>query len=829
MGWLGRLVAGSPRLVLAIGFALTLLLGWQATRLKLATDLVSLLPDGSPAATDYRLFLETFGGFEKVFVLIEAEGERDENGRIEPEATAAVLTAAEELAAILAQSELISDVRAGLEPEDITFFENFVLRRAPLLLPESGLPDLKVRLTPERIQQRAAEIAGSLRTPGGEARAQLLLADPLGFADGLDLLGAASAGMPMDLLTSSFLTPEGDLSLLILSPAVAEIDPESGRRLEAELEQAFAKVQATAERKLTFRAIGGPLYAAQDERLFREDLSATMPSSALTCILLLVIVFGSLRIPLASFAGVACGMVWTAGTISLVLGELSAVSLGFATVLVGLGIDYGIHLGSRYRHQVLQGRPPREALVESFVYKGPGLWSSALTTASGFVVLGFAHFRPLREVGLVVGLGIVMMVLGSLTVGAALWFSPAGSERSPAIWRFLERTINQLISSAQRHPGKVLTVTVLLTAAGIWGLFGLGLSGDLRALRPANHPIFKTEELLAKRFGVGLDTSTVVIAGQNLEAALERAAAAKKILAEATAGRASIVSPTDWLIAAPRVEARLAQLRELPFAAAADQLEAELIRQNLSPRAFSPGLQALRAFGRGEDPGAPGREDWPSGLHELVREKESGETHVALHLRLPKDLWPEGPPAELIARVREKAPEAAMASAIRIGAELKELAGTDLRNLSLLALLVVSAVVLFSFRGSPVPSLLSLVPVLLGACWSLGLCGALGQPLDLLSLTVVPTLLGIGIDNGLHVIHGARQSATGAGVAEAARHAGVAMFLNSGATVFSFGSLMLSSIPGLRIGGLLISAGVIACFFSTILVLPALDALRRSP
>lgn len=826
MRWLGRLVARAPRLVLACGIVLTLLLGWQASRLKLATDLISLLPDGSPAAADYRLFLEHFGGFEKVFVLIEAEGAAidPETGKADPEKTAAVMTAAERLAEILGEDPQIKDVRSGLEPEDVAFFETFVLRRAPLLLPDSALPEIGSRLAPAAVAARAAELAASLRSPGGEVRTALVLPDPLGLAEGLDLL-SAGAGIPMDLLTSTFLTPEGDLALLIVSPAAAEIDPASGHRLEATLDAAFEKVRAESEQPLVLRALGGPLYAAQDERLFREDFAATMPTSAITCVLLLVIVFGSFRIPLASFVGVACGMVWTAGLISLALGELSAISLGFAAVLVGLGIDYGIHLGSRYRHQVLGGMAPGAALVDSFAYKGAGLWSSALTTASGFVVLGFAHFRPLREVGLVVGLGIVMMVIGSLTVGASLWFSPAGSERTPAIWRFLEKLINRLVELAERRPRPVLVATALLSAAGLWGLTGLGLSGDLRALRPANHPVFKAEELLAQRFGVGLDTSTVVIEGKDLEEVLERSAAAKALLAEATGGQASIVAPTDWLTAAPRAEERLARLRQLPFAAAAEQLAAELEKQNLSPRAFAPGLEALAAFGRGEDPGAPTRADWPSGLGELIKEEPGGQVYAALHLRLPKGLWPDGPPPEVAAKLRAVAPGSAMASAIRIGAELKTLAAEDLRNLSLLALLVVGVVVMVSFRGQVKPSLVSLAPVLLGACWSLGLCGALGQSLDLLSLTVVPTLLGIGIDNGLHVIHGSRNSGS---VAEAARQAGVAMFLNSGATVFSFGSLILSSIPGLRIGGILISVGVVACFFATVLVLPAIYAVRRA-
>ena len=827
MRWLGRLVARSPRLVLVVGAVLTLALAWQASRLKIATDLISLLPDGSPAASDYRLFLEHFGGFEKVFVLIEAEGAASEPGgaKVDPEKTAAVLTAAESLQEILSESPLVKDVRAGLEPEDVAFFEKFVLRRAPLLLPDSALPEIARRLEPAAVKARAAEIAAGLRSPAGEARATLLVGDPLGLAEGLDLMSSAGGGMPLDLLTSTFLTPEGDIALLILSPAAAEIDPESGRQLEATLAAAFARVEAESAAPLTFRALGGPLYAAQDEKLFREDFAATMPTSAITCVLLLVIVFGSFRIPLASFVGVAAGMVWSAGLLSLLMGELSGVSLGFAAVLVGLGIDYGIHLGSRYRHQVLHGMAPATALEEAFHYKGAGLWSSALTTASGFVVLGFAHFRPLREVGLVVGLGIVMMVIGSLTVGACLWYSPAGRERSPAIWRFLERLINRLVDLGQRQPKPVLIVTALLTLGGLWGLAHLGLSGDLRSLRPANHPVFKAEELLAQRFGVGLDTSTVVIDGPDLATTLERSASARALLAEATGGRAAIVAPTDWLIAAPRAEERLDQLGRLPFAQAADLLAQELERQNLSPLAFASGLDALRALGHGEDPGAPAPADWPSGLGELVKLEPDGHVFAALHLRLPKGLWPDGPPAELGERLRQLAPGAAMASAVRIGAELKSLAAEDLRNLSLLALLVVAVVVLVSFRGELAPSLISLAPVLLGACWSLGLCGALGQPLDLLSLTVVPTLLGIGIDNGLHVIHGARNSGS---VADASRHAGVAMFLNSGATVFSFGSLILSSIPGLRIGGILISVGVVACFFSTVLVLPAIDALRRS-
>ncbi len=827
MRFLGRFVARFPRLVLVVGLLLTLLALWPASRLKLATDILDLLPDGSPAASDYRLFLEHFGGFEKVFILIEAaDAERDpQSGKIGAEAGAEVLAAAERIEELLAGNPLLKEVRAGLEPADIAFFEHFVLRRAPLLLPEDALPALEQNLAPAAVRQKAAEIAASLRTPAGGVRVPLLVNDPLGLADSLDLLAAAGTGVPLDPLTSTFLTPEGDIALLILSPAVSEIDPESGHRLAAVLDEAFAAVQAEANIPLTLRAIGGPLYAAQDEKHFREDLESTLSSSAISCTLLLILVFGGLRIPLAALTGLAAALVWTTGLLSLTLGELSAVSLGFAAVLVGLGLDYGIHLGARYRQHIFSGQEPGLALEESFAHSGAGLWTSALTTSLAFASLGFAHFRPLREVGLVVGLGVVMMLVGSATVGASLWLSRGTQQpRGKGIWQVLESMTSAMVSFSSRHPRQILGAAALLSAVGLWGLKDLGISGDVTALRPANHPVFAAEEILAKRFGLGLDTSTVVVEGRDLAEALSRAAAVKKVLLEATAGRTSIVSPTDWLIAAKGAGGRLAALQQLPFGQAADELEAALKQQNLDPRGFASGLEALRAFAAGRDPGAPSEEDWPSGLDEIIH-VESGRVFAALHLRQPKDLWPLGPPDELGVKLRAVAPGAAIASAVRIGAELKDLAVTDLEILSGVALLAVGLVVLLSFRFNLWLSLTASLPVLLGSCWSLGLWGALGKPLDLLSLTVVPILLGIGIDDGLHATHGKSHAG---GITESVRQAGVAIFLTSATTVLGFGSLAFSSIPGLRSGGILVSLGVSACFLATVLVLPAIDAVRRS-
>jgi predicted RND superfamily exporter protein len=816
---LGRFVARRPWLVIGLGLALTLLSLWPASRLRLATDLVSLLPDGSSAAADYSLFLEHFGGFEKVFVLVRAEDPESS------EATAAVLGGIERLDEKLAELPLVAEVRTGLEDADVDFFLRFVAARAPLLLPDATLPEVAARLEPAAVAARGQEIAAAVRAPGGEARVPLLMHDPFGFAERLPALHAASGGIPIDLLTSTFLTEAGDVGLLILSPAVSEIDPESGRQLAAALDQAFAatktEVLAESGEKLEILALGGPLYAAQDEKLFREDLEATLGVSSFACLAFLVLIFGSLRIPLASLLGLSIGMVWTAGLIGLTVGELTAVSLGFAAVLIGLG-DYGIYLGARFHDRVLGGQAPALALEETFVEISAGLWSSTLTIALAFGALAAAHFRPLREVGLVVGLGMILMLAGSITVGAAFFVRRKPLRPSAGRWwRAMQRGVDALVDLAETRPKAVLGVSLLLAAISLTQIYSLELSADLRALRPADHPALAAEQLLTERFAVGIDTSTVVLQADSLDQLVEQVDAVKAVLEKAGGGRLSIVAP-DWLVAAAHGRERLQQLAALRFGPAADELESSLRAANLDPRAFAPGLAALRAFAAGTDPGAPQVEQWPSGLRELI--KFDGEkVWGALHLRIPRDLWPEGPPADLAEALRQAAPGSALASVVRIGAELKTLALRDIRNLMLIALLAVGLVVVLSFRGDLGKSAMAAIPVTVGSLWSLGVWGALDRPLDLLSLMAVPILFGIGIHDGLHSAHGVDER----GIGKSVREAGAALFLTGGTTVLGFGSLVFSSIPGLQNSGILVAIGVSACWLATVLILPALDAWRR--
>src|SRR5689334_503346 len=104
---LAALVSRRPGLWIAVSVLLTAAALLPLKQLRIETDLAALLPDGAPGAEDYRVFLHTFGGFEKVFVIVRSGGPRLDD----PEP---LLSAAEELASILGASPEVAEARSGL-------------------------------------------------------------------------------------------------------------------------------------------------------------------------------------------------------------------------------------------------------------------------------------------------------------------------------------------------------------------------------------------------------------------------------------------------------------------------------------------------------------------------------------------------------------------------------------------------------------------------------------------------------------------------------------------------------------------------------------------
>lgn len=788
-----------------------------ASGLTLETAIVDLLPDGDPAAADYRAFLDGFGGLEKVFVVVSAD-------EPEPEALA---DAASALADRLRASPEVRDVRSGLSEEDERFFLEEVAPRAPLF----AEPDrVTVALRPDSVERSVEDLRLELAGPAGAAMAPLLAADPLGLAGERLRHDAGAGGVSIDPATGALLSSDGTAALLVVTPSRAETDAEGGRRLRDELRRAFDE----AGPGFTFHAVGGPLYAAHDEEALREDLTRVSGGAVLGVGGLIVLACGGLAIPLAAMAAVGAGLVATGAFVAVGMGPVTAIGVGFGAILIGLGDDYVNHLGAAHRDGVLRGRSPLRSLAASLRHSGPGVAASAATTAGAFATLAFAHFRPLRELGWAVAAGMAAMLAATFLVGvpvlAVLLRRPPASgsllsRLSGAGWNALGRTVHACVGLARRRPLGVLVGCVLLAAAAAPGLARLTLDSDPRRLRPDDHPSVDAERILAEKFGVGMETTTLVVRAPDLEGALDRADAVARIARNAVGPSGDVRSPADWLVSGARLAERRRVLARASRGAAA-RLSAALDAHGFDPRAFAAALDALRSLEREEGPALPPRERWPDWIAESVRDGSEGAA-VAVHVRHADtlDAWSAGPPADFLRDVESAAPGTAVASVPRLGKALRATATGDLRRLGAIALLLVGVVVVASFRGDLRASLLAFVPVALGTVWTYGAWGLAGKSLDLFSLAVTPILLGLGVDHGLHVLHRVR-TVPREGIGGAVIGSGRAMALSTLTTCVGFGSLLLSRVPGLRDGGLLVASGLFAALAATLVALPAIEAAR---
>lgn len=699
-----------------------------AARLELRTDLASLLPTRSPAAQAYRVFLDRFGGLERVFVVVRS-GAADP-GSSPPESVARAALLLEER---LEREPLLGGVSAGPSARDEAFVLDDLLPGAIWFVPSEELEAARSRLTPEAVERRVEELRRLVTGPMAAIEGRLARADPLALRElaGLEIEGG---GLRVDPLSSLFVSADGGSVLMILQPRAGELDTSYGRELDRALRGHFEAVSAAiatdaagtgaasgaASGSVEILAVGGPLYAAWDEALFRRDLVRAVGASALSTLGVLWWAYAGATIVVSAAATLAFALLLTAASLGLLFpAGFGALSLGFSAALVGLGVDFVIHLGTRIREALEGGLELAEAGASTLRSAGPAIVAAAVSSAAGFAVLGLADLPLLRELGALLSFGIASLVVASFLVGLPLVLWLEGRFRRPARrslpWRLAGAMVDGLAATAARRPATVLVVATVAAAAALLGLPRLEVSGDAAALRPVGHPAAAAERVLSEDFGLGPDTAQVLVRGVAAADALRGARTATETLRRALP-EAEVRSPSDVLLPADASMARCPLLPRQELLRAADLLEAALPRRGLDPAAFEPGLRGLRAASRCQSPFEP--EDAPEWARAL--------------LSAPEEAAP-GAPAWAAITVRGDAAElerlaalfgageldspddpstaVSLASAKLFGGELESLALRDARRLGLLALIAVVAVAGVAVRGSLRLLLAALLPV----------------------------------------------------------------------------------------------------------------------
>ena len=450
-----------PRWVIAAAIVLALVSAWYAaTHFSMTTDINQLISSNSPGRQRELAFEKAFPQFDVTIAVIDAP-----TPELVAEATAALV------ARLSPQKNFFHSID---EPQGGSFFAQNGLLFAPT---EQLGPQVTMLTQAQRLIQVLAgdpSLRGVLRTLQfgllGVQSGRLKLDDmvwPLTL--GADTLDQVNADKPASfswhvLVQGQEPKPSDLLRFLRIQPVLDYSELEPGLKASNAIRQAAAELKLGSAYQAHVR-LTGPVPMNDEEFATIKENAAL--NAVLTIAVVLFILWMALRwwrIIFAVFVSLAVGLSITAALGLLMVGSLNLISVYFAVLFVGLGVDFGLQFSVRYRAERHEVDGLYEALLHAGRRAGAPLTLAALATAAGFLSFLPTAYKGLSELGLVAGVGMLIAFATSITLlPAMLSRLKPRSEPYPLGYAFLAPVDDFL--ERNRVPILVVTAIVILGAS----------------------------------------------------------------------------------------------------------------------------------------------------------------------------------------------------------------------------------------------------------------------------------------------------------------------------------------------------------------------------
>ncbi|MEM6796377.1 MAG: MMPL family transporter, partial [Acidobacteriota bacterium] len=768
-----------------------------ATRVRVESDVLSLMPSDNRVVGEFRDTLERFGSLDLMLVGLELQNGPEDKALAFADILAEELRALPEVDWLEYHADELLDAAVSL------------VRWAPLYMSEEDLEDLlETVATQEGIDLAVAELAESLRSPADLPFKNLRQVDPLGMLPrAWKNFGGGARGNELSRRFNSengyVIDPGGRFILLLVQPADTAANVPFARHLLAEVDKAATRAEGSwhAERwegePPILRMAGGHVTTVHDARLILNDLTYGTPAAILAVVILFAVAFGRPVALAIAFVPLFVGLALTAAFAVVSLGRLNAVTATFAALLVGLGIDFVIVLYARYVEERRAGSSFEQAMAAMSEHTVQSVRLGAMTTAVTFFAFLISDFAGLWELGLLTGAGVIIVMIAVFAVLPAVLkiTEKAGRAKPPRLRGFGSE---QLMLWCHRNPRPILALNLVLTAALTFFALRVEYDDDALNLRSSKNPGLIAQKALMEAFGLRFTPYMVRIDGSDEADALRRA---REVLPELQAlvdgeRLARVESVAAWV---PDGDHQARQIEKLKAFRVAErplrqQLEEALRGRGLRPEAFAEGAETLvDALSVKTLQGPSALADSTVG-HLLGRYMalDEGRASTIIYCYPPPGKWRREPPPDLV-QATGQYPFAVLTGPVIVSGELKAVVWRDAMLAGLLGAVLVT---LFLARdlGGLKPAILSLVPLSLGIVWMLGGMALSGVPVNFLNIFVFTMILGIGVDYGIHLLHRWQES----GDLQEATGLASAITVAALTTVCGFGSLVVSSFPGLR-------------------------------
>ena len=652
--------------------------------------------------------------------------------------------------------------------------------------------------SPRKIDTEIRRSLALLATPGSGELAAMVSQDPLNLRRFL-IAKLKSMQGTMDFADRpEMMSADGEAIIVIATPTPAENPQIHAKMLVNACHRIFKKYP-----DMEVGITGGYVIAAQEEQVMKGDIMTCMIGSFIGISLLFLMAYRRFSVLLFIILPLGVGLQLALGVMALFFGRVHIISVAFSAVVLGLGVDFAIHVYDRYGSERAMGSTPEKATYNAVFKTGAAVFVGGLTSLTAFIVLTFTGSPVLQQIGWLVSLGLFFSLI------SILWALPAWlnwlEKRSPAKKQqpFSLLGTGNLATMVSNHPKKLIILSIIIVLVSLPGLRNIHFERSLETLHPDGLEALSVRSAIFKHFSKGIIGIFVSFEADSPEEFWQKSAQIDtdlRSLGDSIASFASlttVTSPQQFYINPKQQENLHTVLARYHLAPASFPALARLLAQTTPPSTGSDHLSSIK-------------------LHQRFFIQENGK-YIGI-------TWVNARSKQVITDLQNlwQNQDIMVVTLDMALASLMDTAKTNMIRTVTLAFLIVLIILYLFFRNIKT-TLLALLPTMLGIIVTTGIMGWLGISFNLINFIILPILIGIGLDDGIHILDRFRETGN---IFSTITSTGRSILLTSLTTILGFGSLALAKYHVLANMGILTIIGVSSCFFFSAVLLPAILSLK---
>lgn len=547
-----------------------------------------------------------------------------------------------------------------------------------------------------------------------------------------------------------------------------------------------------------------------DFKELQKDFKLVTIVSVAGIFIILLFYFRRIRSLFVIFIPLLMGIIWTLAFVGYVFGTLNLITTFLSAILLGLGIDYGIHLIVRYREERRVHMAIKEPFLIMFSQTGSASFASGLTTSFGFLALSFTEFKAFKEFGLIASVGIIFLLFSMMAfVPSVLVFF----ERKKIKLSFNNRSLPLWL---WKYPGVILSISVMVSIIFAYSVNNLWFDYDFSKIQGKHLPSHIIEKEINEMFGRTQNPTVILPESpdqerkilKKLKELIRKNKDNKEFQVDQAVGISSFIPKNQgrkiyWVNNLNNLLNKNQKYKR-NFSSKNRKLWNDLYRYTRVKKVTSENLPiTIRRIFSGKNVHSDKRVilvfpkstmvlglDWVDYAHSIqsVKINEGSITAASDEMIF----------AEILTMIQEEGPQ-----------------------ILIIAFLAVVSIIFFNFMNIK-ESLIILFPLMLGVYWLLGFMGFINMPVDFFNVILFPVIVGIGIDSAIHIYHRYKEEKC---MRKAASSTGVAVILSTTTSMMGFGALMVASNQAIYSMGSVALWGLFFSLLASLFVMPSIIIL----